>query len=180
MHLIYSFKGSPMIFIVFGLPGSGKSFFAEHFATEMNAKYISSDTLRKEIFDKRTYTAKEKEMVYDEMLLQTIKETQQNKNVVLDATFYKKAIRKKFIDELENFDEVIFIEVRAVESLIKERVQKVRENSEADFEVYKKMKTEWEALMEEHLILESTNDNIKEMLEKTSHYLNITNDKETN
>lgn len=169
-----------MIILVFGLPGSGKSFFAAHLAKRLNAEYFNSDRLRKKMFDKRTYTNEEKEMVYDEMLLRMKDAVKKGKNVVLDATFYKSTIRKKFIEEAKNIDNIIFIEVQADESMIKERLQRPREDSEADFEVYKKIKKEWEPLSEVHLILESTNDNIGEMLETTSNYLFNKDDKRAN
>ena len=102
----------------------------------------------------------------------------QNKNIVLDATFYKDRIRKKVTSET-SVDGIIFIEVWAEESLIKERLLKPREDSEADFEIYRKIKAEWENLSEPHLVLQSTNDNIKEMLQQTMDYLHR-NDKRTN
>ena len=59
-----------MIVIVFGLPGSGKSFFACRFAAMINADYINSDRVRKKLFVSRTYLIKEKLAVYNEMLAQ--------------------------------------------------------------------------------------------------------------
>ena len=92
----------------------------------------------------------------------------------------KNAIRKIFIDGVENGAEIGFIEVRADESLIRERLKKTREYSEADFDVYKKIKKEWEPLNERHLILHSTDDNISGMLQQAINYLHLKNDKEPN
>src|SRR5690348_13940710 len=121
-----------MIFMIFGLPGSGKSYFASHLAKMMNAEYINSDRLRRKMLDKRIYSIEEKEMVYSEMLKQMREVIKENKDVVLDATFYKNDIRKKFIcmDDVKT----ILIEVEAAEPLIRKRLQKLREDSEADFE----------------------------------------------
>jgi predicted kinase len=47
-----------MTVIVFGLPGSGKSYFATRLAELLNASYISSDQLRMQLYAKRTYTEK--------------------------------------------------------------------------------------------------------------------------
>jgi predicted kinase len=129
-----------MMIIVFGLPGSGKSYFASRLADKINADYINSDKLRRMMIDKRTYTANEKLAVYDEMLKQALEAGKKRTNIVLDATFYKNAIRKIFIGGVENGADIRFIEVRADESLIRERLKKPREYSEADFEVYKKIK----------------------------------------
>ena len=168
-----------MIVIVFGLPGSGKSYFASRFASTINAVYISSDKLRMKMLDKRTYSSTEKLSVYNEMLAQMREVGKQNKNLVLDATFYKSDIRKKFLEETEENGNIIFIEVIADESLIRRRLKEEREDSEADFKVYKDVKKEWEPLYEDHLILQSTNDNIGEMLHKTADYLHSRNDKGT-
>ena len=169
-----------MIVIVFGLPGSGKSYFASRLAAMIHADYINSDKLRRMMIDKRTYTANEKLAVYDEMLKQAMEARKKHTNIVLDATFYKNAIRKIFIDGVENGGGIIFIEVRAEESLIRERLKKPRKFSEADVEVYEKIKIQWEPLNKEHLILHSTNDNISKMLEQATNYLHLQNDQGTN
>ncbi len=108
------------------------------------------------------------------------KVAKQNRNVALDATFYSNDIRQKFVEGIKDINDIIFIEVTAEESVIRKRLEKAREDSEADFEVYKKIKNEWEPLRQDHLILKSTNDNIREMLEKTADYLYLKNDKRTN
>ncbi len=166
-----------MVVIVFGLPGSGKSYFASRLARKINADYINSDKVRLEVADKKTYSLKEKLAVYNEMLIQMSKVLKQNKNVVLDATFYKNNIRNKFIEEAESKDNSYFIEVTADDSEIKERLKRKRTNSDADFEVYKKIKTQWEPLKEHHLVLHSTNQNIEEMLSIAADYLNLKDDK---
>lgn len=162
-----------MIVVVFGLPGSGKSYFAIRLASMINALYINSDRVRKEMLTKRTYFEKEKLSVYDEMLSQLIEARKQNKNVVLDATFYKNEIRESFINAVGENERIKFIEVIADESLTRERLQEIREDSDAGFDIYKKIKEEWEPTDEPHLVLKSTNDNIDEMLNKATDYLNF-------
>ena len=76
-----------MIVIVFGLPGSGKSFFARRFAAMIDAVYINSDRVRKKLVVSRTYVEKEKLAVYNEMFAQMKEVLKHNKNLVLDATF---------------------------------------------------------------------------------------------
>lgn len=160
-----------MIVVVTGLPGSGKSFFASRLATAIHADYISSDKLRKKIIKSRTYSIKEKDLVYDEMLKEMRNGIKQNKNLVLDATFYKRETRNKFKEETTDAGKIVFIEIIADETLIKKRLQSSREDSEADFTVYKIIQQQWEPIKEEHLILQSTNDNIESMLEKAITYL---------
>jgi predicted kinase len=162
-----------VIVIVFGLPGSGKSFFAVKLAGMIKADYINSDQVRRAMFTVREYSEREKLSVYNQMLVQMHKALQQHKNLVLDATFHTNDIRKKFLDTAEGFDDIIFIEIIAKESLIKERLKRPRKDSEADFEVYQKIKKQCEPLKTDHLILQSTDDNITEMLERTAAYLHL-------
>ncbi len=165
-----------MIVIVFGLPGSGKSYFASRLAELINAEYLNSDRLRKEMFQHRTYSDKEKESVYNKMLEKMQSATAQKKSLVLDATFHKRETRKLFIDKIKEGD-IYFIEVWADETITKERLKQSRPDSEADFEVYKLIKQSWEPLGKLHLLLKSTNKNIDNMLQKAAQYLRLNDDK---
>jgi len=158
-----------------GLPGSGKSYFASRFAKLIHADYVNSDHIRKSMFPARTFTEREKALVYDEILELMRQAISQDKDLVLDATFYKKDIRKKFINEAGG--EIVFIEVAAEEAVIRERLKQKRADSEADFEVYKFVKNLWEPLFGHRLILISSNDNIEDMLREAVAYLKLRNDK---
>ncbi len=160
-----------MVIIVFGLPGSGKSYFASRLAGMMQAVHINSDRLRKEMFHQGSYTDSEKAVVYNEMLKKAKEAIGQNKNVVLDATFHRSETRELFGMEIEGEAGIFFIEVVADEGLIMQRLKKERPDSEADFEVYKKILQQWEPLHASHLILESTNANADAMLQKAAQYL---------
>lgn len=160
-----------MIVIVFGLPGSGKSHFASRLAKKINADYINSDQLRVEMFKIKTYAEQEKAAVYNAMLLKMKEAVNQKKSLVLDATFHKNETRKLFIQDVEKKDCIFFIETHADENITRERLKRKRPYSEADFEVYKSIRRQWESLDEPHLILQSTNENIDYMLQKAVDYL---------
>lgn len=163
-----------MIIIVTGLPGSGKSYFASRLAALVDAEYLNSDRLRKEMFEPRTYSDEEKEAVYKKM--QTA--IKQNRRLVIDATFHKKKMRKLFTDNIKD-DDYNFIEVWADETITTERLKQNRPDSEADYEVYKLIKQHWEPLEEPHLLLESTNNNIDNMLQSALQHLHLNDDKRT-
>ena len=161
---------------MFCLPGSAKSHFASWFANLVDADYISSDRLRKEIHIAGNYSDQEKMTVYNEMLEQMKTSLRKNSNLVIDATFYKEGIRKKFMQEAGGAGDIVFIEVRADETTISERLKRKRAFSEADFEVYKKIKDQFEPMEQPHLVLQSTNDNLPDMLQKAMIYLHINDD----
>ncbi len=168
-----------MVVIVFGLPGAGKSYFASRLAKMIRADYINSDRLRKEMFKERTYSEQEKVAVYNEMLAKMMEAVNQKKNVVLDATFHKNDTREPFIHEMEGKGGIYFIEVRANENIIRERLKKKRPYSEADFEIYKFISQHCEPLNDHHLLLESTDENIDNMLQKAADYLKWKDDQRT-
>lgn len=165
-----------MVVIVFGLPGTGKSYFASRLSDKIHAEYVNSDRIRKELFKKRDYSETEKKAVYDKMLQAMSQALSQNQDLVLDATFHKKETRDLFANKMSSKESLFFIEVHADEDIIKERLKKERPYSEADYEVYKIISQKNEPLSNPHLILQSTNDNIDEMLEKALAYLNLKND----
>ena len=165
-----------MIVIVFGLPGSGKTYFANRVAQMLNAKYISSDSIRKEMFITPVYSSESRALVYNEMRRRMVESAKHGKEVVLDATFYSSGLRQKFIDSTQELTDVFWIEVIADENMVKERLKRPREESDANFEVYQILKSKWQPCKNNHLILQSTNDNILNMLEETSDYLFSKND----
>jgi len=161
-----------MVAIVFGLPGSGKSFFASRLADELKATYLNTDELRMNMFNKRTYSDAEKLAVYDAMLATMSEAIHNGIPVVLDGTFYKKALRNKFEEAAAQIDEkIIYIEVTAPEDIIEERLKQPRKFSEADFDVYQKLKAIAEPLTKDHLVLDSSNP-VSTMITKAIHYIN--------
>ena len=110
-----------MIIVVFGLPGSGKSYLAQHLSRMLHADYITSDAIRKELFRHPSYSENEKKKVYDEML-KRIAESEYHKEVVVDATLSDISIRTEFISKIKNIAAVYFIEVTAGEGLIQHRL----------------------------------------------------------
>ncbi len=158
-----------MIVAVFGLPGSGKSYFAERLAGRLNAEYVNSDRVRKQLFNRPIYSESEKEQVY-RVLLEAMQEAlAKGRNLVLDATFHKRRTREAFAKRAGNG--IVFLEVRAAEPVIRERLKKDRPYSDADFDVYESIRDAWEPLGEPHLILTSTNDNIDIMLQRAMEHL---------
>ncbi len=167
-----------MIIIVFGLPGSGKSYFASRLAAMLKAEYVNSDRLRKEMFQQRTYSNEEKALVYKKMHEKMQRAVVEKESIVLDATFHKRETRELFTDNVQA-GAITFIEVWATEKITEERLKQTRPDSEADFEVYKFIKQHFEPLEKDHLLLESTNDNIDNMLQEAAAYLRLNDDKNT-
>lgn len=160
-----------MIIIVFGLPGSGKSYFALRLAQLLSASYINSDQLRKKMVEKRTYEPEEKDWIYHLMLSIAWEACQNKTSLIIDATFSRQHHRQAFIDRLSPPCKVYFIKITAAIDVVKKRLSVPRKHSEADYAVYEKIRQEWDAFNGKHLTLQSTDDNIDEMLKKATQYL---------
>ena len=58
----------PVLLLLFGYPGTGKSFFARQLATEVGAINVNSEHLRQEFFSNPTYSKQENDIV-DHLML---------------------------------------------------------------------------------------------------------------
>lgn len=161
-----------MIVLVYGLPGTGKTFFARHFAQETGAVHLNTDIVREKLDARGHYDDKTKQQVYNELYKQVMRELNSNKDVVVDGTFHKNIRReqiKKMADEINK--PVFFIEMKADEKTVKKRLKKTRKNSEADFEVYKNLEQEFEKEEEDHLELWSDDIKVENMINKVKQYI---------
>jgi len=158
---------------IFGLPGSGKTYFASQFASKINALHISSDAVRKDLLQMGHYEEQAKSIVYQTMLQLMVNANKKEQNLVLDATFNKRHIRNLFMEKArELHQQLYFIEIKADESVIRERLRHKRPDSEADFDVYLKIKKEFEQVDEDHLVLNSDKESLDEMLGRALVYIN--------
>jgi predicted kinase len=161
-----------MTVLVCGLPGSGKSYFASHLASVLKAEYISSDKVRKELGASGRYSLNDKLVIYTEMISIARRFLKENKSVVIDATFYLDSMRTMFITEAKAWrSDIFFIHVYANESLVKERLNKPRMDSEANYSVYLDIGRQFEKISQPHLELESTQQNITSMLNRAIAYI---------
>ncbi len=163
-----------MIVIVFGLPGSGKSYFASRLAEKLKADYINSDIIRKKITKHPTYSEEEKRQVYKKMLDEVYEHAYSRKALVIDGTFYKNEIRDNFKILADDLNiELKWIEINAPEELIQKRVTQKREYSDADFEVYRMIKQQYSPFRDNYLSLDSKENNVNEMIDQALDYLAI-------
>lgn len=144
-----------MLIIVCGLPGVGKSFFAKKLAEKIGAEHLSSDHIRMNILEERTYSEEEKGRIYELMAEEAQKLLIDGKKVIADATFYLEKYRTlmKHAAEKSNVQFNI-IECTLDESELKKRMEKrggEKTESEADFDVYLKVKKIFEPVTVEHL-----------------------------
>lgn len=161
-----------MIALIGGFPGSGKSYFAEKLAARTGSVFISSDKVRKFLLYSGKYAMQDKVAVYNEIRRLAEKHLHNSDNVVIDATFSHYSMRDPFFRLVEKHSlPLCFIWVYAKEALIKERLSRPRQDSEADYKVYEQVRDQFEEITIPHLKMESRNDNISLMLNKGIDYI---------
>ncbi len=154
-----------MLILISGLPGSGKTTLARAFSTQKKVLHLNSDLLRRDLGLLGNYGSADKQKVYSTLLERTENALLAGETVVVDSTFYKKDIRAPFQKLAEKCRVPIrWVEVRAQESTIRERLKTPRPDSEADFLVYEKIRDAAEPIAGPHLVLWSDVMDLDEMV----------------
>lgn len=152
----------PVLFVVTGLTGTGKTTVAGKISVDYHAFKISSDKLRKELagvdiyerhYDKYNtglYSPEKMRQVYDKMFEYATSLLRSNRNVVLDATFKTNALREEAVQiAKENNALCLFIYCSCPEEKVKEYLEeriKKKTISDGRWEIYVKQKESFEPL----------------------------------
>ncbi|MFH1393918.1 MAG: ATP-binding protein [Candidatus Micrarchaeota archaeon] len=163
-----------MLIMVCGLPGTGKSFLSRELAERLGAEYLNSDSIRNRILQERTYSEEEKSGIYLTIAKEASGLLKEGRDVIVDATFYLARYRK-MIRDAAGREGTGFFAILCVlsEDELRKRIDKrknEKSESEADFEVYLKVKGIFEPMELEHLELDMALPK-EEMLEKVLKYV---------
>ncbi len=158
-------KRNNQLIAVLGLPGTGKTTFAGILATKLQAVHLNTDKIRSHLGKRGQYDPQSKQEIYEALISQTRDALDAGKTVIIDATFYRKELRAPFIKLAKDLEiDLHWIEIKAAEETIRQRVSKKRTYSEADFSVYLKIKNSFEPLVRTPLPLWSDRQSMEEMI----------------
>jgi len=144
-----------LIFIICGLPGTGKTFLANKLSSYVNATVLSTDKLRKELFKKPTYTPWERTLIYDVLFLLAKYLHSSEISCILDGTFNMEKSRSE-VKEILNLrdDQFHIIECVCPEDIILTRLLLRKDDySDANVSIYLKMKKIYEPVRQNHLTI---------------------------
>jgi len=158
--------------MITGLPGTGKSTLANALAAQMGLAQLNTDMLRAEMGLRGRYDPRTKKAVYEKMREQAGRQLRAGQSVLIDGTFYLESLRSAF-QELadEAGGDIRWIELKAEEGAIRKRVRAERAYSEADFEVYKKVKALYEPMNRPHLVLWTDQLPLEELVQRAKDFL---------
>ncbi|MGB7291601.1 MAG: AAA family ATPase [Thermodesulfobacteriota bacterium] len=136
LSLQYALFGSqPVLIVIFGMIGTGKSTLAKLISRELDCGMISSDKTRKEMlgiapterryeyFDRGIYSEETTDRVYDEIIRTGKRAVESGNTVILDASFSKRKYRKLAVKAAESLGIPLFlIQTKASDKTVRERL----------------------------------------------------------
>lgn len=88
----------PMLLMLYGYPGSGKSHFATQFCQDVNIAHIYGDNIRHQLFERPTRRSRENEIIDNLMLYMTEEFLKTGISVIYDTDALRLAKRRNLRD----------------------------------------------------------------------------------
>jgi predicted kinase len=153
----------PVLVIVSGLPGTGKSYFCRRLAERLPSVTLESDALRRVLFTLPSYSLPESAQLFKAIRLLIEKLLNKGVSLILDATNLSERYREYLYSIADRLEvKLIMVWVEAPASVVKERLRarlkNPEEKSDADWEVYQKMKTSVERISRKHYAVDTSRD----------------------
>ena len=161
----------PAFVVVSGLPGTGKSHFSAKLSERLPFIVLESDALRKTLFPSPNYSAVESARLFQAIHLLIENLLKKGIPIILDATNLSERYRERLYSIADRLGvKLILVQVEAPpevvhERLTKQRVPNSRSKSDADWEVYERMKLTVERIRRNHYVVD-TSRNIMPVLDK--------------
>ena len=154
----------PVLAVVSGLPGTGKTYFCQKLAARVPFVILESDALRKTLFPAPTYSLDESVRLFhaihhliDDLLTKGI-------SVILDATNLVEYHRERLYSIAERLKaKLILVRLYAPPEVVYERLQaratgKSATFSDADWEGFQRMRPTAEGIRRQHFAVNTAKD----------------------
>ena len=153
----------PVLIVMSGLPGSGKSHLSQRLAQQLSAVVIESDHVRKALFPEPTYSAQESTIVHRTCQRTMRRLLSKGVRVIFDATNLVEFQREVLYSLAERSGAALLI-VRTVapEQVIRERLEQRKDStqsaSDADWRIYRRMSKREQRIDRTHLCIDTSHD----------------------
>ena len=153
----------PVLVVVSGLPGTGKSYFCSRLAERLPSIILESDALRKTLFPQPSYSQTESTRLFKTIRLLVERLLKRGLSLILDATNLSERYREYFYSIADRLDvKLVLVSVEAPPFLVKERLEarlkNPQEKSDASWEVYQKMSYSVEKIIRKHYVADTSRD----------------------
>ncbi|MEK7354564.1 MAG: AAA family ATPase, partial [Chloroflexota bacterium] len=155
----------PPFIVVIGLPGTGKSFFSRRLAEKLPCVILESDWVRYQLFNNPVYSPEESARLFQ--VIHSLIEELLSKGipVILDATNLSERNREILYHIADKVKATfILVRVEAPPEVVRQRLEartagnNLNDNSQADWEVYQRMKFSVEKLTRRHFAVDTSRD----------------------
>ncbi len=155
----------PVMVVIGGLPGSGKSYFSRRLVAHVSLLALESDVLRKALFPNPSYTAAESDRLFRACYSLIADLLRQGVPILLDATNLVEGHRERLYYIAEQVEaKLILIYLKAPPEVIYERLKgrsqgvDPEDHSSADWRVYERMHSSMEPIRRNHYVVDTSSD----------------------
>ena len=153
----------PVFIAVSGLPGTGKSYLSGKLAERLPFVVLESDALRKALFPEKTYSSEESSRLFRACHYIIERLLKKGVPVILDATNLSEQYRERLYNIADRLDaRLIMVHVKAPPEVVRERLEARTSNSDgnsdADWEVYERMKPMVQKIRRNHYAVDTSRD----------------------
>lgn len=155
-----SARAEPVLILLSGLPGSGKTSFARALATRLPLAHVESDAVRRGLARRPRYTPGENAAVFARVEAEAAAALAAGRHALVDATNLTRGDRRRFVQLAGHTgSRLVCVRLTAPEGVIRERLRSPRTGySEADEAVYELMRNRAQPFSQPAVVVDTRYD----------------------